>query len=163
MGCDEVVFTLFKSGFLNPAAQDQNGNTLLHASLEHGSAGLINLLLDLYDKFENVADIVNIQNKRGDTPLHIAARKFPQTQLILDLLDLGAKTGIANKALEVVDFGDDEATNDASEDEEETRIEILSCDAEESRSLQTPEYPGWLELEMVTEKFNPSSELLNPF
>lgn len=74
--------------------KDENGNTLLHLAV-----------LESYDVFKKVlsktecseAKCVNVQNREGDTPLHVAIKNNALDK-IRDLVEAGAKTNIRNKA-----------------------------------------------------------------
>ncbi len=64
----------------NPQIADQNGNTLLHDTAQHGHDHIITLLLS-HPKFK-----IDIQNNAGETSLYSAIRKdkFSSIKLLLD-------------------------------------------------------------------------------
>lgn len=109
--CSETVLTLLDSGFLDPRATDCDSNTLLHLALEQNNKRLISAIVTHYKGASDrgkIKEAINMQNVDKDTPLHLAARHFARSPLVLTLIDAGAKTGIVNKARQVVEFEDEE-------------------------------------------------------
>ena len=100
---NETVKSLLVSGFLCMRHQNEDGNTLLHISLFQDNPTLTKTLIDHVIKTGDTVAI-NLANEDGDTPLHVAARLYPQERVILDLVDAGAKLGVCNNNDEVVDF-----------------------------------------------------------
>jgi ankyrin repeat protein len=102
-----IVPFLYRSGFMKLCAQDSQGNTLLHTSLQTRNqsitSSILNFMIEEADH-SSVSRALNLQNCDGDTPLHIAARVYPDSRLIMELISLGAKLGIPNKENKVVDF-----------------------------------------------------------
>lgn len=64
--------------------KDINGDTVLHINPER------------YWLYKELTPDLNIQNNNGDTPLHILMRKSDNTDIILSLINGGAKINIKN-------------------------------------------------------------------
>jgi hypothetical protein len=90
--------------------KDNNGNTLLHNLVLNYDIGTINSLLNIFKNIdpESKSNILDAQNNKGNTPLHLAAELSGSTpkdsdnqklaNAIASLLDTtGAKKNIANK------------------------------------------------------------------
>lgn len=80
---------------------DEHGNTILHNALNKKDVKLISEVLA---RVVSTGDnrILNVQNKQGDTPLHIAVRKYPLDKVSNLMISLGASPHIVNKKHERV-------------------------------------------------------------
>lgn len=101
--------------------KDRKGNTILHLAV-----------LESYDSFKKVlsriecseAQCINVQNREGDTPLHIAIKNNSLNK-VRDLIEAGAKTNIRNKAgLDAVELAKRESEPDIVEYLESVMISI---------------------------------------
>lgn len=88
-------------GFSNLQARDAYGNTRLHQYLAQGEVDKALELLDDITRTGN-AELLNIQNFQGDTPLHIAVRNYPMNKVSNLLITLGADPNIKNKSGEYI-------------------------------------------------------------
>ena len=80
---------------------DNDGNTLLHRLLQNRQTEKVyEVLTDVIKSGEN--GVLNIQNKQGDTPLHIAVRHYPLDKLPNLMITLGASIDIVNNQNERV-------------------------------------------------------------
>lgn len=136
---NDTVFLLLGSGFLDPCYQDCEGNTLLHLSILDGNHSLTEKLLHFFKQGEqtHIGRAINLQNNNGDTPLHIASRKFPKSRLVLLLVELGAQMGIPNHANEVVEMEDEEV-----EVEQDTEVIVQSPTTSVTNTIVLLS-PGW--------------------
>ena len=123
-------------------AQDCKGNTLLHTSLESNNQMLTSTILNYMTEEADRGDVVkaiNLQNDDGDTPLHVSARTYPNSKLILELVSLGAKLGVPNNDNNVVDYDDDDKRRYAeSSDNEPVSLTFVTLSL--SSSLLTPDW-----------------------
>lgn len=171
--CSETVLTLLDSGFLDPRATDCDNNTLLHLAIEQNNKKLVNGIVTYYmeaRETDAVKKAINMKNVANDTPLHVAARHFPRSELTLALMEAGAKTGIRNNANQVVVFEDDEE----EEEEPVTTPSILmvtpmmvtpprprSESKELMPELSSATLPEWLTFEDT--KDEEADDILGPF
>jgi hypothetical protein len=86
-------------------SSDENGNTILHQALLDRDWQLIGTILG---RIVSTGDknVLNAQNNDGDTPLHIAVRKYPLNKVSNLMITLGASTRIANKKHEIIKIAD---------------------------------------------------------
>lgn len=135
-----IVPYLYRSGFMSLCAQDCQGNTLLHTSLQSGNQALSSIILNYMTEEADRSSVfkaINIQNCDGDTPLHVAARKYKQSKLLLDLVELGAKLGVPNKRNKVVDYDADNNNNNNYDETEDDDDETDNNVATDSSSLSS--------------------------
>ena len=84
--------------------QDSRGNTPIHYAVSKDSTGkLLNIMLRTIPETDTVPSFVNIQNKQGATPLHLAIEQYldapdgaDDINSIQCLLELGADFSIRN-------------------------------------------------------------------
>jgi ankyrin repeat protein len=133
---DRVQITLS-----NVYQTDDFGNTDLHnAILEKNMIKVKHILRLLVDL--NKTDVLNMQNKNGDTPLHLAVRNYPLHSIGNVLLGFGANPNIKNKDNEIVKIAETfkeylSSTNldvniDNTYSSELTHLTILGSDTENS-------------------------------
>jgi hypothetical protein len=86
-------------------SSDENGNTILHQALLDRDWQLVGTILG---RIVSTGDknVLNAQNNDGDTPLHIAVRKYPLNKVSNLMITLGASTRIANKKHEIIKIAD---------------------------------------------------------
>jgi len=80
---------------------DINGNTLLHTAILSQDINRAKMILDIIIRSGKL-NLLNAQNKDGDTPLHLSVRNFPLSEFSNTLIELGAKTNIKNKKGETI-------------------------------------------------------------
>ena len=154
----DTVYLLYNSGFLDPCVQDCEGNTILHLSLLDKNEELTDTILKCYKEGpqkSKAEEAINLQNIEGDTPLHIAARVYPNSELILALIDLGAQTDVVNKKMEIVSY-EELPEEEEEEEERQTTIVLVSpgWDKEIStdRTTTTTTDNDWLNILDTEEK-----------
>ena len=125
-------------------AQDCKGNTLLHTSLESNNQMLTSTILNYMTEEADRGDVVkaiNLQNDDGDTPLHVSARTYPNSKLILELVSLGAKLGVPNNDNNVVDYDDvDDDNRRCTESSDNEPVSLTFVTLSLSSSLLTPDW-----------------------
>uniref|UniRef100_A0ABM5GJX4 Nuclear factor NF-kappa-B p105 subunit n=1 Tax=Pogona vitticeps TaxID=103695 RepID=A0ABM5GJX4_9SAUR len=77
------------------AAQDENGDNVLHLAIIHLHKELVRNLLDVIADF-NTADVLNSRNDLYQTPLHLAAIT-KQAEVVKDLLRAGADMSLVDR------------------------------------------------------------------
>lgn len=144
------IIDFCKSGLFEPLDTDSNGNTLLHKSIQESNIPLAILIVDYYKSQANHPEIlaaVNHQNHHGDTVLHLLARYYPESELMLTLISLGAELKVPNDDGEIVAF------------EGTAPEQLVGGDLQDS-----PVFPEWLSIEeLTTSAIRPNNDLLIPF
>ena len=155
MTSNAIVPFLYRSGFMKLCTQDCKGNTLLHTSLEADNqmltSSILNYMMEEADR-SDVVRAINLQNGDGDTPLHVAARMYPDSRLILEFVSLGAKLGVPNKDNNVVDYYEEEEKKAVVDDTESITPNSLTLS-----SLLTPDWE-----KEIGAPSAPSSHSVNP-
>ncbi len=95
----EIVKALFAIKEIKPLP-DKEGNTILHAAIIPNGYYFYVKLLKLLKGLEKrgiTKSLINVQNKQGRTPLHVAIGKIDE-DIVLALLNAGASVTIKDKA-----------------------------------------------------------------
>lgn len=95
----DFFLELLRRGFINLDNSDEAGNNVLHIAI-HVDEQLAMAVLDRLrlSPAKLVYKVVNHKNVVGDTPLHVATRKYPpQSEILQQLLTFRPKTDVPNK------------------------------------------------------------------
>lgn len=71
--------------------EPNHGQTGLHLAVKSGNVQLVKLIVD---QFKPIEDLVNLEDDKGNTPLHFAATKTPA--MVHTLLESGASANVKN-------------------------------------------------------------------
>mmetsp|Transcript_21228 Transcript_21228/g.55211 ORF Transcript_21228/g.55211 Transcript_21228/m.55211 type:complete len:1203 (-) Transcript_21228:303-3911(-) len=166
------VVRLIEEG-ANVTAADGNGETILHQAIRLDSPLVRGALFAV----KQISQLVNVPNKMGDTPFHIACISGSQnaSAIVDELLMLGANTSIPNANGETpLEFSRIAAVRDklvvhTNAEEEEKKLQehvdstissILSLPAEAKRVRELVfSTPQQLKSSVKAEKINPDSKL----
>lgn len=87
---------IIKENQVDFTKQDENKNTILHLLIDlYSESNEVNLLIKHILEKDNVNNFINMQNDKGDTPLHIAVKK-KNHELAGLLIEHGANVDIEN-------------------------------------------------------------------
>lgn len=166
---DTILF-LVEQGIVCPKRKGNGGNTIVHLAFLTGNENVARSVLEVA---KNDTDSLNIQNDDGDTPLHIAVRVFPRHSLLIELLDAGAATSIANGNGEIVELPSRYRQAGSSRQVQQNVNIIMMSDRPKEvdnndidevfgridREMDSEKYPSWLSVESIS----PKNDLLMPF
>jgi ankyrin repeat protein len=140
---------------------DTFGNTKLHNAIINKNMTQIKNLLNVIIKNQKT-DILNIQNREGDTPLHLAVRHYPLHIIGNILLGVGANPDITNNNGEKICIAETfkeylqntELTIDLDFDNNDEELSHLSILDDEDITENDDIFPSYLSVEEKPELIN---------